>query len=253
MQLLSYVLLTMAVGSGHWVCVNGRCVWIEDAPRVIAPPAPAPVVAPKPIPAPPVVFPNPPEVRPNAPEKQYHFGVATDHLSNRDKYCVGEREVTRSELLADLVSSSPSLIPADAGNPHLTLFAKDAGERVAITALLKDPDAAPLKERYRIQVYDLSHKVDNAMVGSFGVKDDERFAKSGRAAVVQMASNTGQSKVLGAVFDFPSAKALVAAVPKIDPGFSLKKAPDAASSSSAALPSLLLIGLALAFLWAILR
>ncbi len=240
MRALILLLAFQVPTTWHWECVYdnyGRkqaCKKVYDPvavplPPVVATPRPPEVVK---VPPAPVVLPLPID-------RQYFFGVDESHKASRERYLVGDVEVTREELRGAIDGDSPSLLPEDAGKPHLTLLARDDVTRKQLETVVASAEALPLRERYRIQVYDLSHAVDKEMVSGYRADTDARFLESGRVAIVQPASATGQAKVLGAVFAFADGKQLVEAVPKIDPGFKLPKLPggdDRASPAGAVDP-----------------
>lgn len=204
---------------GRWVCNGKQCVWVPDAPA-IAKPLPAKIVPPPP------PIPVPPVVRPLPKEAGYLFGVDNSKRPDRDRYSVAGHEVTADQMASLVGGLSDAILPDDCKMPHLSLFGKTPQDRESLEKLIASEEAKPLKDHYRIQVYDASHSVDQAMVGSFGVNDDPRFEKSGRVAVVQLACDEGASKVLGANFSFQSAAQLVGWVPKVDPTFAMKNVPD---------------------------
>lgn len=230
---------------------NGRSCWLV---KVADPPAAAaiPQLATKRLPEL-LAVPPAPVVKPLPIERQYYFGVDESHKASRDTYKVGDVEVTRDELSGAMDGDSSNLLPADSSKPHLSLFGRDEKTRSELETLMKSADAAPLKEAYRVQVYDASHKIDREMVGGFNVETDKRFLDSGRVAVLQPASKTGEAKVLGALFAFNSAGDVAEWVPKVDPNFKLphKPVPDPHPANGEAVDPwvvvLLLAGVVLAF------
>lgn len=168
-----------------------------------------------------------PLVTPLPENKKYFFGVEKQKLSSVDRYRIGDRDVSKAAFEAEYDVTTADVMPDDALKPHLTLFARDDATRKELERLVADDKMAAVRDRYRVQVYDRSAKVDRQMTVGFDFDDDKRFQESGRAAIVQYASDTGASKATGVAFDFKNADDLVEAVPKIDPKFRFPKVPDA--------------------------
>lgn len=209
----------------HWEkhCDGRSCYYVkvkDTAPSQVMPNVTPPAVAPQRLPEL-LTVPPAPVVSPLPIERQYFFGVDRSKLPDRDKYAVGDVEVTRDVLSGTFQGDSPSLLPADSGKPHLTLFGRDESTRKQLETMIASADAAELREAYRVQVYDASHKVDREMTMAATLEKDKRFLDSGKVAVLQAPSATGQGKVWGALFAWQDAKELVSAVPKFDPNFKL--------------------------------
>lgn len=231
-----FVLVMLGQQPWHWECGrdpagNKVCFKVYDTPLapLLAPIKPGVARAPEILKVPPQ-----PKVEPLREDQKYFFGVDASKLATRDKYSIMGVEVTHAEL-DEAIGGDSHLLPDDAEKPHLTIWGKDDATRRQLLAMLDSPEAARLRDRYRVQVYDASDAIDHAMAGHLNVKEDARFQESGKAAVVQLASETGTSKVLGAVFAWDDAKDLVEAVPKIDPNFRLPADPKSVPSPKASM------------------
>lgn len=203
-------------------CDGRTCVMV----KVYDPMPPAKITPPKLNPLPELVrVPPAPVVEPLPPERQFFFGVDDDKRTDKDRYAIGDREVSRDQLHREFDAAGGDMLPDDAQKPYLTLYGKDEATRKDLAALVADASLAAVRDRYRIQVYDTSHPVDRAMTDGIHPAADERFQKTGRLAVVQYAADTGNSPIVGWTFDFPAAPDLLAAVPKMDPQFKLPATP----------------------------
>jgi hypothetical protein len=186
-------------------CPNGQC-------NVIAQPilVQAPVIAPQVIPAPPVVQPLPLEA-------QFFFGVEEGLRPNRDRYMLGDREISPRAVHAFFEDASADVIPEDAIKPHLTLVAKDLDGYHRLKKMLDNDALLPVRERYRCQVYSLDQTVDVAMCEGFKLADNSEFQKSGHAVIVQPHSESGTAKVEAVGFGLTDALALLAWLRSRDP------------------------------------
>lgn len=231
LSVISLVLLCQSPGQPwHYEkrCDGRQCVFVKVYDPM--PATPASKVAPSRLPEL-LTVPPAPVVSPLPIDRQYFFGVDESKKCNRDRYTVGSVEVTRSELDGTMIGDSPGILPNDSGKPHLTLFAKDEPTRKQLETIVASADAAELRDAYRVQVYDVSASVDREMIGGWSLDRDKRFVDSGRVAVLQSPSETGEGKVYGALFAFQTAKDLVESVPKFDPNVKL---PDKGKGGDAA-------------------
>lgn len=145
-----------------------------------------------------------------------NFGVEPSKRSKRDKVTFRGIEITQAEAIQLAAGSSGDALPEDAAKPHLTIAARDKATAAAIESDLAKPEAAPLAERYRLQVYDLSNKVDAAIMEPFALEKDSRYQKDGVVCYLQEPMAEGPSKVLCAVGGWKGPAPLMAAVRRAD-------------------------------------
>jgi len=146
-----------------------------------------------------------------------NFGVDPGKRAKRDKVTYQGREITQAEAHQILDGGNSYAVPDDASKPHLTIATKGAAEREKIERDLMAPEAAPLLERYRIQVYDASRKVDGEILKPFTLERDPRFQKDGTVCYLQEPQSEGASKVICAVGGWHGPAPLLAAVRSADP------------------------------------
>ncbi len=186
-------------------CPDGKCPLVQQPPLVFVP-----VAIPQPLPQPPKVDPLPIEA-------QFFFGVDEGKRPDRDRYMFGSREISAAEAHAWLEAEAPEIIPEDGAKPHLTLVGKDDAARKRLEAMLSDDAMKPVRDRYRVQVYDLSGPVDAKMLKAFALADNSEFAKTGTAAIIQPHSTTGTSKVEAMGFDLSTLLQLLSWLRSRDP------------------------------------
>lgn len=197
--------------TGQAPCINGLCELrprrtILVRPQTFAQLPPA-VVAPVAAPAP----------------EPFFFGVDEGKLDDRDRWMANGQEISQTEAQRLVASSPGGTVPDDGRKPHLTLIANSPEKRRELQSMIDSPEASPIRENYRVQVYDLTQKVDRAMIGGYRADEDERWKKAGQVAIIQHAAAKGSAPIAAVHFEFKTATHLLEAVRKADKDFELAK------------------------------
>lgn len=146
-----------------------------------------------------------------------NFGVEPSKRAKRDKVTFQGTEITQAEALQLAAGGSPNVLPEDAAKPHLTIAARDKATLDAIEKDMLMPEAAKLYEHYRVQLYDISAKVDAEIMKPFALERDPRYSKDGSVCFLQEPMSEGPAKVFCAVGPWKGNAQLLAAVRSADP------------------------------------
>lgn len=153
------------------------------------------------------------------------FGAEPYRPSPSDRYSVQGNSVPREFAYRAIDGRPNATIPDDGKKPFLTVVVRNQEQRKNLESAFAQQQFAALKERYRVQVYDTSGKIDREMLKPFKLEEDERFQRDGRACYLQEPGD-GRSKAYAAFYNWSSPTELIEGVRKIDPDWKPNDLPE---------------------------
>lgn len=161
----------------------------------------------------------PPLIAPPSPieGKGLNYGVENFARPPEDRATLGGQPISIEQAFDLAAGGIKGSVPDDTNKPHLTVIVNTDKRRAEIEQALFGPKGQELRERYRIQVYDVGRGVDAVMVEPFATNADDAFKEQGVVTHIQQPSNGLQAKMLGSFYGWSSLEAFEEAVRRADP------------------------------------
>lgn len=159
----------------------------------------------------------PPIPAPNHPkEPEFYFGVDPFKSAEDGRAHLNGVEVTLPEAAAILESGCDGCLEDDCTRPHVTIIARNAKARAKALADLKSPELEGLRKSSRVQVYDLSRKVDAIIVGSKKYNTAAEWEEDAYTVVFQSPAADGVGQVEAGRYPVVNAARLVDVLKRFD-------------------------------------